>query len=594
MRTITLIIAVAGAYALLRGWPGAPGLLLRCCLAIATLVAGLAFWGTRVERSAKKPRMLSLRRATLLDYLSLGTAIVFTEACFVALTSTLAGPAQSFALYTRDGVADIRDGGGLGGGSGESETDPIFDGKRSGTWIFKKNLERDLPKTSNHKPTNKPEVFVELENTEDATALLKSRIHLRAFAFSKFNGISWSASQVTNNRLQAPIDFKPTNSLTTPPIRHRVFHAVNPNGQNVFTALHGAISTDLPELTRLAEDVFLLPKLDNPIPGYSYTASSRSVHLTDLLDEELTPGIATDGELDLPEAMADQLRQTSSLFKNEPDLTNQLVALRHHLQDNYKYSLETTNPSGANPLENFLYREKRGYCEHFATAAAMLCRTLGVPSRIAYGWSGGRLYKEQNMFVFRAKDAHAWTEIKIHGYGWVVFDTTPPDDDSTPDTHLAPDNEDAPDPEDTIASAYTSEDESSDDPGMGTGVNLVALGIALAVVSLCAIGFLITRHLKRPQTTPDGRPLGHAAPAYLLHFKQACTAVGHPMPLGRTLRQHIETLKKGNHAPAFADRMLDYHYGVLYGDATKNSATEKQLNRGIRQWKNSATEEVST
>ncbi|MBK1855520.1 transglutaminase domain-containing protein [Verrucomicrobiaceae bacterium 5K15] len=589
MRTIVLILAVAGAYALLRGWSGGPGLLLRCCLAVAALVAGLAIWGARPERSHTRPRMKNMRRAGLLDYLSLGAALVFTEACFVALTSSLAGPAQELAMFTREGMAELRDGGGAGPGE-DLGNDIRFDGERSGTWIFKKNLERDLPKQSNHKPTNKPEVFVELENAEDAAKLLHSRIHLRAFAFSKFNGLSWSAVPSTRIQLQSPIEFNQTNAATAEiePIPHRIFHAVNPNGQNVFTALHGAVSTDLPVLDRLAEDIFMLPDSATPITGYNYTASSKSVHLTDLLDEDLFPALATKDELELPAAMEQQLRQTATLFQEEPDLSSRLLALRHHLQDRYTYSLETTNASGANPLENFLYQEKRGYCEHFATAAAMLCRAMGVPSRIAYGWSGGRLYRSQNMFLFRAKDAHAWTEIKLHGYGWVVFDTTPPDNDATPDSHTAPDNEPAPIPEEALAADVESTDD--DDPGLATGVNYTTLLTALGVITACAIGFLVIRRWKRPQTTADGQPLRHPEPAYLLHFKQACQSLGCPMPLGRTLRQHMQSLQKLDHAPEFGDQLLAYHYGVLYGDTPKDSSEEKQLNQHIRAWKTQVTE----
>ncbi|BDS06958.1 hypothetical protein NT6N_19980 [Oceaniferula spumae] len=593
MRSLTLIVAVAGAYALLRGWPGGPGLLLRSCLAVATLVAGLAIWGTRRKGEVRRARMFSLRKATLLDYFSLGAAIVFTEACFVALTSTLAGPAQEFALVVKERVSGIElEAGGTGNGASGNGEDLKFDGQQSGPWIFKPNtLERDLPKRSNHKPSNKPEVFVELENAEDAAKLLHSRIHLRAFAFSQFNGSSWSAAPTARTRLLAPIQFpNRTESNESEVIRHRVYHAANPTGQNVFTALHGAVSTDISELTQLAESLYLLPVSDDPTAGYNYIASSKPIHLSNLLDETLTPAVAADGELDLPSQLEEQLKQTALLFENKPDTASRLLALQHHLQDNYEYSLETTNENGANPLENFLYQEKRGYCEHFATAAAMLCRAMGVPSRIAYGWSGGKLYQAQNMFVFRAKDAHAWTEIKLQGHGWVVFDTTPPDDDAIPESHTAPDDEIAPDPEEALASDTSGDDSDSNDPGigLGAGVNRVAIGIALGVVSLVALVFLILRYRGQAETAPDGRPLSHVQPSYLIHFKQACAALGHPMPLGRTLRQHIETLAKSNRAPEFADNLLAYHYGVLYGDAEKDTRTEKQLNRTIRKWRNTA------
>lgn len=591
MRTLLLIIAVAGAYMFLRGWPDGPGLLLRSCLAVATVVAGLVVWGSRREKSHARKRMSSLRKATLLDYFSLGIVIVFVEACFVVFTSTLAQPAQNFALIVHDGIAEMNN-----PNRSEEEnaddlnTEPTFGGDQSGPWIFKKNLERDLPKQSNHKPTNKPEAFVELANDEDVQTLLNSRIYLSSFAFSQFNGTSWSAAPSARTVLRAPIRFS-QEANDRPIIRHRVYHTANPTGQNVFTALHGNLSTDVSELTRLAESVFLLPEPESIDSGYAYNATSQPILFSDLLKKEITPATAVKGELALPDELIERLTETATTFKKKPDTTSQLLALRSYLQENYQYSLETTNKDGVNPLENFLYREKRGYCEHFATAAALFCRAIGIPSRIAYGWSGGRLYTAQNMFVFRAKDAHAWTEIKIEGYGWVIFDTTPPDGSARPETVTAPENEKAPNPSEAL---HLDSEEDEDDltgTSLGTGVNQVKLLIALGILCLCSLGFFTLRYLKRVKTTPDGRPITHSQPGYLLHFKQACATLGYPMPLGRTLRQHIAQLKNTELAPEFLDGLLEYHYQMTYAGAKKNPTLEKQLHQTIQQWKNSKSNE---
>lgn len=593
MRSFALITAVAGAYALLRGWPGGPAPLLRSCLAVAALAAGLAFWGGRRKSSPPRPRMASLRRATPLDYLGLGAAVVFIEACFVVFTSSLAGPAGDVALALRERAGAAGPGQDGGARHGNTPGSPDFDGQRSGPWIFKPNLERDLPKQSNHKPGNNPEVFVELENAADTKALLATRIHLRAFAFSRFNGSAWMAAPAPRTQLLAPIRF-PAPAEPPPPrpaVRHRVYHGVNPTGQNVFTALQGARSTDVSELTRLAESVYLLPAARDAKSGYSYTAASTPVHLADLAGQAVSPADAAPEELALPDFLAERLRQTAAAIGTGQDTASRLAALRAYLRENYQYSLETANADDSNALENFLYREKRGYCEHFATAAALLCRAFGVPSRIAYGWSGGRLYPGQNMFVFRAKDAHAWTEIKIRGHGWVVFDTTPPDDDAVPETRTAPQGETAPDPAEALAAAQAGDDPANTDstPDTRAGASRAAMATVLAALCLCTLGFLSARRWKRPAATPDGLPLPRPQPGYLLHFKQASAALGHPMPVGRTLRQQIAALDKARLTPRFAGQLLDYHYQLLYGDNVQNPSTEKQLNRSIRSWRKKHT-----
>ena len=390
-----------GAYSLLRGWDGAPSILLRACFAVATLVAGLAFWGIR--RDPDHARLVSLRRAGWLDYLSLGVAVVFAEACFVVLTSTLAAPSQRLA----DEMALVFDEAGVDVEDGDQTGELEFGGTESGNWLFKPNLERHLPKRSNHKPGNKPELFIQLENAEDATRLFNSRVHVRSFAFSRFDGLSngrryrdhvqsfWlqSFSILLKSCPRLDLMFLRT-------IKHRIYHAANPTGQNVFSALHGAGQTDLAQLSQISDAIYLLPKLSNEIDGYQYEAVSSPVHFTDLINQSIAPADALADELGLPDFLAIKLHQTAELMRTDPNLARQLVALRSYLQDNYVYSLRTSNDRDANPLENFLYSEKRGYCEHFATAAAMLARALGVPSRIAYGWSGGRFYKSQKHVCF--------------------------------------------------------------------------------------------------------------------------------------------------------------------------------------------------
>ncbi len=584
MRILFLIIAIAGAYLLLRGWPDGPGLLLRSCLAVAAVVGGLAVWGMGKHQSNQSTCMASLRKASLLDYFSLGLVIVFIEACFVVFISTLAQPAQSFAVMVHDHVAKINDD--QSSGTKDFNADLTFSGDGSGPWIFKNNLERDLPQQSNHQLTNKPEAFVELASDDDVQVLLNSRIYLSSFAFSQFNGTAWSAAPRARTVQKAPIRFA-EQAKDRPAIRHRVYHAVNPTGQNVFTALHGAITTDASTLTRLAESVYLLPEAENTNAGYSYSAISQPLLLSNLLDNEIVPTAATEEELVIPMALRERLQKTALAFQNQPDTASQLLALKSYLQNNYQYSLETTNKSGTNPLVNFLYTEKRGYCEHFATAAAMLCRAIGIPSRIAYGWSGGRLYPAQKMFVFRAKDAHAWTEIKIQGYGWVIFDTTPPDNNARPETVTAPANEKAPDPSEALS--MDQQESVLPEMNLGTHINQAKLLTILGILSLCSIGFLVLRYFKKTKTTLDGRIIPQSQAGYLLQFKQTCATLGYPMPLGRTLRQQIIYLKNTERAPEFLDTLLTYHYQRTYANAEKNPTVEKQLHQAIRQWRRSSS-----
>jgi hypothetical protein len=75
------------------------------------------------------------------------------------------------------------------------------------------------------------------------------------------------------------------------------------------------------------------------------------------------------------------------------------------------------------PLEVFVTRTKAGYCQHFAGAMALMLRLLGVPARVAVGFTSGT--RKDGAWVVTDHDAHAWVEVWFAGQGWVPFDPTP-------------------------------------------------------------------------------------------------------------------------------------------------------------------------
>jgi hypothetical protein len=80
-------------------------------------------------------------------------------------------------------------------------------------------------------------------------------------------------------------------------------------------------------------------------------------------------------------------------------------------------------PSTLSPVERFLFQTKSGYCELFATAAALLFRQMGMPSRLVTGFRAG--YPTGSVLVLKDSDAHAWVEVWTRKAGWVPVDPTP-------------------------------------------------------------------------------------------------------------------------------------------------------------------------
>lgn len=100
-------------------------------------------------------------------------------------------------------------------------------------------------------------------------------------------------------------------------------------------------------------------------------------------------------------------------------------AIEHYLRTEYTYSLDMPAYTPSDPLANFLFERRRGYCEYFASAMAVMLRSIGIPSRLATGFETGIFNNLTGLWVVRASDAHAWVEAWLPGHGWTTFDPTP-------------------------------------------------------------------------------------------------------------------------------------------------------------------------
>ncbi len=120
-----------------------------------------------------------------------------------------------------------------------------------------------------------------------------------------------------------------------------------------------------------------------------------------------------------PEIRSEALRITADV---DTDYA-QAVMLQNYLRGpDFEYSEEAPGDGGSDAIQDFL-REKRGYCIHFASAMALMARTLGIPARVGVGFLPGD--KEGDSWVITGRDAHAWPELYFQDVGWVRFEPTP-------------------------------------------------------------------------------------------------------------------------------------------------------------------------
>jgi len=100
-------------------------------------------------------------------------------------------------------------------------------------------------------------------------------------------------------------------------------------------------------------------------------------------------------------------------------------AVERYLSTNFGYTLQLPQSPPADPIANFLFERKQGHCEYFASAMAVMLRTVGIPSRVVNGFRGGEFNHVTGSYIVRGRDAHSWVEAYFPGQGWVAFDPTP-------------------------------------------------------------------------------------------------------------------------------------------------------------------------
>jgi len=154
-----------------------------------------------------------------------------------------------------------------------------------------------------------------------------------------------------------------------------------------------------------------------PANGYNYTVLSVD-----------RPAEATDAELEsarqLPSMLDGRIRPLAEqVLAGEREPRAAAKKLESWLRANHRYTLELPDGQVEDPLSHFLFERKAGHCEYFASAHAVLLRSVGIPARVVVGFYGGT--RNGDHYVLRAGDAHAWTEVHVPGEGFVVFDATP-------------------------------------------------------------------------------------------------------------------------------------------------------------------------
>jgi hypothetical protein len=162
-------------------------------------------------------------------------------------------------------------------------------------------------------------------------------------------------------------------------------------------------------------------------PGFSYDVTSRLIVPTADQLRAVTslrePG--TDSYTTLPRTTPREIIDIAhQLADNEPTVYGKIEAIKTYLRG-FQYSTSVPPGHSTNDILRFLTVTKAGYCEQFAGTMAVLLRALGIPARVAVGFTGGTYDTKDNLWRVTSGNAHAWVEVPFPGFGWLSFDPTP-------------------------------------------------------------------------------------------------------------------------------------------------------------------------
>lgn len=168
------------------------------------------------------------------------------------------------------------------------------------------------------------------------------------------------------------------------------------------------------------------------VRGQEYTVDFLDIEPNrDQLLADLEPDVRARA-LDLPDEMPEIIAATAAQVAGQGTAYDRAIALQEFFagaQSDFQYSLDAPvendfDGSGVGVIAEFL-EARTGYCVHYASAMAVMARTVGIPSRVAVGFQPGERSGVGGTYVVTSNDMHAWPELYFEGIGWLRFEPTP-------------------------------------------------------------------------------------------------------------------------------------------------------------------------
>jgi hypothetical protein len=267
--------------------------------------------------------------------------------------------------------------------------------------------------------------------TNPEPARLPPDLKWKGIALDRYDGRGWSLSVPWKQMVAlSPDGLFPIARRHTPErlLYQEVF--LEPISSQVLFLAHRQLA-----ITREARSVSLTCT-GTPGKGYEHFQKFRYAGYSDIhrfSDAELAQapagyplGLSTT-LLEIPNRSPQVARLVEDVTRGIDSPYRRARALEAYLRNNYGYALEMDPcPPDRDPVEFFLFDMRRGHCEYFASALAIMMRYAKIPAQVVNGFQRGDVNPFNGVLVVRQSDAHSWVEACFVKSGWVEFDATPP------------------------------------------------------------------------------------------------------------------------------------------------------------------------
>ena len=250
----------------------------------------------------------------------------------------------------------------------------------------------------------------------DSAVPKTNKLYWRGPVMWHFDGYDWTAPTADRIALKK-FEFTAKNNKTS--------YTITLQPHNNFWLFALDIPATLPANSQLSADIQVLSLL--PVTKLNrYRLNSYTDYVL-----PANPKVALTRYLKLPKSYSNEpgsnLYKSRQLIQQLKDAANPQNTVNNVLNyfatQNFYYSRRPPLLH-QNPVDEFLFKTKRGYCEHYASSFTVLMRLAGIPARIVTGYQGGEINPIDNYMTVRQSDAHAWSEVYLGKRGWVRVDPT--------------------------------------------------------------------------------------------------------------------------------------------------------------------------